>query len=1089
MTLVLSKGSETIETQDFTTAEEKELMRSWNPPNLQTHLVCMHHLIEAKAQEVPDVEAICAWDGRLSYSELDQCATATAQRLIEVGVRPGSYVPFMYEKSMWAVVALYAVLKAGGAFVPLDPTHPERRIRKITDGVGAKVAVASRACALLLDRLVDNVVVISESDTKKNTRPASEPVFQIDVKSSDPMLVLFTSGSTGEPKGMILQHGAICTHALTHGAEMGYHGARVYQFAAHTFDVAVMDFFTTLLYGGCICVPSEEERQTDIIGSINRLRANLAILTPSFAGLIEPSEVPTLKTVAIGGEKLSLDRVQRWAGKVSLIQIYGPAEVGICLLRHMGRQDSMPENVGYVMKNCSCWLVDPENHNELVPFGAVGELLVLSPSLARGYLNDEAKTRACFIDDPSWARTVGLTGARFYKTGDLLRYNSVLCDGSYDFVGRKDTQIKVRGQRTELGELEHHIANMPGIAVSMVSRPGKGCFAGELVVVIQMRDGTIPRVRDERLELVDGQALSIDTFRTHLAPILPRYMLPTICLEVKSMPFVPSLKVNRKMVEGWLVNMDKPPSSVASLARGGFNADALRPDEVTARMVSAEIARMLGGGDGMLRNELFQNDFAIQEAGLDSLQIMSLSMHVQKRFQAKLPLVALLSSKLTVRRIASIIDGKHSTFILTDLIPVDLEAEVTTLYNKLIRGLSAPTSRNRRSPRGAQEHVFLTGASGYLGSAILEQLLDRPNTSVFALMRCSDEREGLERLIDASKKAGWWREAHASRLSVWRGDLTAPRLGLQQNHLDELCGDGSTAIHSIIHNAARVHYNLDYSSLKAANVDSTIELLRLTAESRCISGFVLVGGGRTPDDEGQPAHLTASKLTHGTGYAQTKFVSESLVRSAAASNLGAFQGRNLHILRPGYIVGSLGRRQGISRRPPNERDFLWRLVAGCVGLGGYDSDSADRWLHVADVQRVASAAVVMALAPGPNHTAATSQSGLEALPILDGLRFSDLWAILGRCGYVLEPLGHAQWIERLQAAVEAQEAEHPLFPVMHVLAGEPFGAVPVGENPCALVGGEILEAMRRVMLDNVQYLAKRGFLPLKLDLARTSSSR
>ena len=1064
-------------------------MVTWNPRKLRTHTDCLHRLVEAKVQKMPAAEAICAWDGSLTYAELDKFASVVSQRLVRAGVRPGVYVIFAFEKSLWAVVATYAILKAGGAFVPIDPTHPQARIQEMLGSVQAKVVVTSDQYMPLFQQIVETVIVMSESTVKQPLTNGSEPAVQVDVRPSDPIFLLFTSGSTGKPKGMVLEHGAICTHALTHGAEMGYHGARVLQFAAHTFDVAIMDFFTTLLYGGCVCIPSDEDRRSDIIGAINRLRANYAILTPSFAGFIEPSQVPTLKTLAIGGEALSLDRVQKWAEKVSLIQIYGPAEVGICLLRYMSRQEMMPENVGYPMPNCSCWLVDPDNPHQLVPFGAVGEMVITSPSLARGYHNDEGKTRASFIEGIAWAAELGLGAARFFKTGDLLRYNTNLCDGSFDFIARKDTQIKVRGQRMELGELEHHVAAMPDVAVSMVSRPSGGCFAGELVVIIQMRDGTNSRVKNEPLEIARDQCLSIDTIREYLAPLLPVYMMPAVCLVVEAMPFVPSLKVNRKVVDAWLANMEDRPSSVAAAMLSRLDSSVLRPDEVTASVISAKVAEMLDDRDGVKHHELLGKDFNLQNAGVDSVQIISLAIFVRRTFKTKMPLGALLSSKLTVRDVASIIDEKFPTQVLKDLGSVDLLATATNLRDQLLGSVSATPVQSDFLAPGETRNVLVTGATGYLGSIIVKQLLELPNTSVFALLRCSDEDAGMQRLIGVAETAGWWCEAFASRLTVWKGDLTAPTLGLPEERLRALRGSsskqgGGTRIHSVIHNGAVVHYSSDYPTLEAANVTSTIELLRMAADSRSISDVVFVSGGRTPDDEDEPVHMTASKLAKDTGYAQTKFVSEYIVRTVAEGNHGAFAGRNLRILRPGYIIGSLATVPGATGTPPNQRDFIWRLIVGCVApsVGGYDSDEATRWLYVASVERVAASVVAMISDPSSCLSAERKPRGSRVCLVLDGLRFGDFWDVVRGCGYRLEPLASSEWMARLKRAIEEEGEKHTLFPLLHVLERGHHDASADTALCADLEDGEKLEAVKDVIDRNVRYLADVGFLPRRATL-------
>ena len=1070
LSIVTKASSESIRQQALLTPDDRVTMARWNPTSLRSHSTeCMHHLVAAKASEIPNAEAICAWDGNLSYKELDSLASAAACKLMQAGVQPGCYVVFAFEKSLWAVVAAYGILKAGGAFVPVDPTYPRSRLREIIRGTQARFLVTSDLYASAFKTEIDVVVLVSETGLQEHPGDGLNAATAVDVKPSDPIFVLFTSGSTGKPKGMILEHGAICTHALIHGEQMEW-GARVLQFAAHTFDVAIMDFFTTLLYGGVICIPSEEDRRSDVVGAINRFRADFALLTPSFAGLIDPLDVPTLKKLAIGGEALSQDRVRRWAQKACLIQVYGPAEVGICVLRYMSREETMPENIGYRMPNSSCWLVHPDDASRLVPVGAVGEMVITGPRLASGYLNDEATTRNSFEDDLPWATDVGLAGARFYKSGDLLRYNTTLCDGSYDFVGRKDTQIKLRGQRMELGEVEHHIASIPTVAVSMVMRPNRGCFAGELLVVLQARDSRNSRIVHEPLAVAHKQGVTIDAIRSHLEPLLPAYMLPTAALAVKSMPFVPSLKINRKMVESWIEGMTQKPLHLAAATLTRLGTSPLRPEETTARLISAEIARLLNTADDGCQEELLGADFNLQDAGLDSIKTMSLSMFLQRRFGARLPSWTLLSSKVTVRDVASFIDKRQLPQMLGNPRSAELLADAKALSKEILASVSPTTSRRGPTAQDARHNVLLTGASGYLGSAILKQLLDLPYTTVFALVRCQSEGQGLQQLVGNAKQQGnWWREAFASRLTVWRGDLGAPRLGLQQAHLQALQGsspgDGRPHIHSIIHNGATVHYGPDYSTLKAANVSSTVELLRIAAESSSVKEFVFVSGGRPPTDGDDAEQTIAESLVNDTGYAQTKFAAEHIVRAVAASAHGAFRQKHVGILRPGYIVGSFGGRPDGLRLPPNQRDYLWRLIAGCIEIGGYSAHESSQWLCVADVEHVASAAVAMISDQAP---------GFASKSMLDGLPFEDLWRILRSYGYRLEPLPHAEWRKRMRAAVEEKGERHLLFPLLHMLDRD----LPDSKlDPMLLEDVERLEAVRRVIRRNVEHLIEIGFLP------------
>ena len=252
---------------DVVSEHDKQMMLTWNPkePFATMQETCMHHLVEGRAREIPGCEAVCAWDGSLTYSQLDALSSIAARRLACLGVGPGVYVPFAFEKSKWAVVASLAILKAGGAFVPLNPRDPPTRLTEILRNVNAVVVVTTETFVATFESLVKHVEVIS-ADTIHQRPINEEPSSYIEanglnsshiktVSPKHPIFVLFTSGSTGKPKGMIHDHAAICTHAMTHGEAMGYHGARVLQFAAHTFDVAIIDIFTTLTFGGCVCIP------------------------------------------------------------------------------------------------------------------------------------------------------------------------------------------------------------------------------------------------------------------------------------------------------------------------------------------------------------------------------------------------------------------------------------------------------------------------------------------------------------------------------------------------------------------------------------------------------------------------------------------------------------------------------------------------------------------------------------------------------------------------------------------------------------------------------------------------------------------
>ncbi|KAI0569862.1 HC-toxin synthetase, partial [Pyrenophora tritici-repentis] len=446
----------TLPLQDELTDQCLEAIWRWNadvPPAVER---CVHDLFAEQARARPDAPAICAWDGELTYGELDALSSKLAGHLVQLGVKREDMVPLCFEKSMWTVVAMLAVLKAGGAFVPLDPDHPASRHEDIFRQTGAQVVIASAQYSARWTSASHQVVTVSAGTLEQLSMLSNTGGLL--TKPENAAYVIFTSGSTGIPKGVVLEHRAVATSCLGHGRAFGITElSRVLQFASYTFDACIAEIITTLVYGGCVCVPSNSDRRDDLAKAINAMDVNWAFLTPSVARLLDPRLVPSLKIVAIGGEQSSSADWNRWPSSVQKIHVYGPTECCIFCTGYTSKQGFEPSTIGTSVASVS-WVVDPENHDRLAPLGSIGELLVEGPILARGYLNDTEKTAVAFIDDPAWLLEgyEGHAGRRdrLYKTGDLVRYDA---DGKLVCLGRKDSQVKLRGQRVELGEVEHHL--------------------------------------------------------------------------------------------------------------------------------------------------------------------------------------------------------------------------------------------------------------------------------------------------------------------------------------------------------------------------------------------------------------------------------------------------------------------------------------------------------------------------------------------------------------------------------------------------------------------------------------------------------
>ncbi|OBT91629.1 Nonribosomal Peptide Synthase (NRPS) [Pseudogymnoascus verrucosus] len=520
---------------------------AWNSNCPEAVEACVHETVAQQVVARPDAPAVYGWDASFSYRKLDELSTQLARHLVGLGVGPEKFVPLCFEKSAWTIVAMLAVLKAGGACVSLDPKHPIDRLQAIIADLNADLIISSTANAALFKGVVDKIVSVGPTALFRKI-PLVPHLGVQKARPYDPAFVIFTSGSTGKPKGVVLTHASFCTTARQHGAAMflGF-DSRVLQFAAYTFDLSLAEIFSTLVHGGCVCVPSEKDKMDNLGKVIRTMKINVAHLTSSVANLVRPKDVPGLKFLAVGGEATTQGVVKRWADSVYLVSVYGPSECTVFSSCLGGLQpDTSGANIGRGIGSV-LWVVDPGNHERLMPIGCVGELLIEGPILAHGYLNDQEKTTAVFIENPEWAEHFGLgRRRRFYKTGDLVRYNP---DGTLNFMGRKDTQVKLRGQRLELGEIEHHLELLvPSnwkLIVEMIRptcRDGDPMLAAFICTEVRQYDtadadlalSALAAIHDKMLELENG-----------LAAQLPGYMMPAVYIPLQHLPLTSSGKTDR----------------------------------------------------------------------------------------------------------------------------------------------------------------------------------------------------------------------------------------------------------------------------------------------------------------------------------------------------------------------------------------------------------------------------------------------------------------------------------------------------------------------------------------------------------------
>lgn len=496
-----------------------------------SHGGSLHGLIEAAVDKFPGNIAVIADASQLTYAELDSQANRLAHYLIAQGVGAETMVPIMMERSLEMVIAINAVLKAGGAYLPLDPEHPLDRVEYILEEADAKLVLIQTRFSGNLPSNVAQLAVDSAAHLLASY-PDSRPA--VTIKPDQLAYVIYTSGSTGKPKGVMNEHQAVCNHMLWMDEVYKLKPTdKVLQKTPYTFDVSLWELFLPLISGSQLIMakPDGHKETGYLIDLVNQHQITYIHFVPSMLYLFlqeaDQQKCPSLIRVLASGEAVSKDLEQRFVKAfpdVELWNLYGPTEAAIHVTYWLcGQSDSSTTvPIGYPLTNTRLYVVD--NNLKLQPPGVAGELLLAGVQIARGYVNRPDLTTDRFIADPFVQDYPG----RVYRTGDLVRMRD---DGVVEYIGRNDFQVKLRGQRIELGEIEAVISQYPGVTQSVVLAREDRKNDQRLVAYLMTQDGAAP----------ETQAM-----RDHLRAALPDYMVPSHFVVLEKFPLTSSGKVDRK---------------------------------------------------------------------------------------------------------------------------------------------------------------------------------------------------------------------------------------------------------------------------------------------------------------------------------------------------------------------------------------------------------------------------------------------------------------------------------------------------------------------------------------------------------------
>lgn len=589
---------------------------------------CVHKVFQQQVLIRPDATAIVAHDGQFTYKELDEVTTKLAHHLVSVGVRPEQLVPYCFSKSIWAAVSVLSILKAGGAGVPLDPNHPQARLETILNDTDAAVIVTSPMHRASFQNWESTVIALDDSFLQSLAIAESEACSTVQPRNA--AFVIFTSGSTGTPKGVVLEHRSMATNCQAYGKALHMNEtSRVLQFATYTFDASIFDMCAALLLGGCVYIPSEYERLNDLPGFIDRNECNWILATSTIMSTISPQVVPSLKVLVLGGEPLSRHVLDTWAPYADVYNAYGPAEAAIMsACSGSMTQESQPSCIGKGLTG-PVWLTEPANYDKLVPIGCIGEITVQGPGVSRGYLNSPEKTSQAFFGSPTWLKDYDGPHSRIYRTGDLARLNS---DGSIECLGRKDNQVKLRGQRLELDEVSTVMSRNVEVRQSVVLKGSRGPCKERLIGFISLRGVGVNGESDD-IQMISDKMKTKTTsvvaqLRESIGTALPSYMVPTVWVVLNHLPLTTSGKIFIKALRQWIDEMTQDLfveitrfSTPTETLNGGLNQPSGKMSIIEQRLQNIWARVLNVPSDSILRSSTF---LALGGDSVTAMRVMSL---------------------------------------------------------------------------------------------------------------------------------------------------------------------------------------------------------------------------------------------------------------------------------------------------------------------------------------------------------------------------------------------------------------------------------------------------------------------------------
>jgi amino acid adenylation domain-containing protein/thioester reductase-like protein len=883
----------------------------------------IHQMIQQQALLEPDTPAVIWHNQTTTRGALEELACRYAGQLIAAGIQPGERIGLAVRRTPDLFAAMLGILKAGCAYIPLLSSYPEQRIDYMLEAGSARLVYCDQVSRSELPDSIPALVM----------DPTALPLQKdIPVGSNDLIHIIFTSGSTGRPKGAMIPHSAVSNLFCSMRSLLGDTDGPILSAANQVFDIFTAEGLIPLGMGKPIILCDEEEMllPRQIAALIQRHKAACMQLTASRLQMCLSnnefrSAVSGLQMMIIGGESASPQLIKAFAQACNgrLINMYGPTETTVSATMSELRPDK-PVTIGRPMHNTRVYILD-EHQRPVLPT-ACGELYIAGEGVAKGYSGRPDLTEAAFLPD------LYSLGQKMYRTGDLGRLR---IDGSIDFLGRRDGQLKMNGQRVETGEIEN-VMLASGLALQAVVLQEKHPDGSSGLVAVY-----IPK------NSADPQSME-----NHLRRLLPAYMIPGRIIPVDSMSETPSGKIDRRALESQFIRAHSlnlsgddlsEPISTVQITQQPTSAVAItsepKPDEpiISEAIVSSAPIENPTWKKAVTpkKSELASTKEA--HASVTPERLLSVWREVlrQDNISADRSFFDAGGTSLGVLNVLSRYDNIGLTMTMAEFYEHPTAKEQAALLSSGSEAvLSVPQTENfprivpaaQPLPTTPPTHVFLTGATGFFGAHLLRALLEQGVQRIYCLVRGDTER--LTQTLDWYFGAAYTAYA-LSKTTVITGDVSKPSFGLSDADFSTL----SQRIDAVYHCAADVrHYAADRESLCAVNqigVKNAIALAKAGNIPLHHISTASIAGERLTASPNQPAQFTEDDFDIGqnwkaNAYVESKFLAEAEIYQAMQHGL------NARVYRLGRLVGRAS--DGVFQKRP-ETNAAYLLLRAIYVLG------------------------------------------------------------------------------------------------------------------------------------------------------------